>query len=63
MKITITHANVKVEYLDENKTPSEYVVRDVINALGQVTKILKDEAEKKDRGASVVPRDMGVTTT
>ena len=51
MKIVITHEDVKVEYNDGLKGNNSYPAIDVINSLGQLVMLLKDqknEAKKED---------------
>ena len=52
MKIVITHEDVKVEYNDGLKGSNNYPAIDVIQSLGQLVMLLKDqenEAKKEDR--------------
>jgi hypothetical protein len=52
MKIIITHEDVKVEYNDGLKGSNNYPAIDVIQSLGQLVMLIKDqkdESEKEDR--------------
>ena len=59
MKITIVHSDVKIEYEDDRSSANimgsynsnELPVVEIINSLGQLVKIIKDEQAKEDRGA------------
>ena len=57
MKLTITHADVKVEYEDNRKSANSYEMIEAINALGKLVELIKDqihEEEEKNGGTGAV---------